>query len=485
MPNVLPTLLLVTKSDALSAKIKKLKDGLPDLPLRKTETLAEARALIQKENILVVLVHATADMSDPDIVEFLHANAQSKGTRPALILADTYNDQQALACFRAGAVDYLSMPRDAGKLQFLLDVLTLRERPAAKPVQQQPAAPPPKRHDPFFYVVASPMAEMMEQARRVAPQDTTLLFTGETGTGKTRLARLIHDLSPRHDQPFVVVDCAALSNTLIESEIFGHVRGAFTGADRDRAGKFAVAGEGTLVLDEINALPLALQCKLLRAVDERVFEPVGSNQGVALKARLMAVSNAPLDQEVLAGRFRSDLFYRLNVVGFYLPPLRERRTAIAPLCHRFLAEFASRNRPDITGLAATVVPALEEYFWPGNIRELRNVIERAVALAKGPLVTLDDIPALVLSSRGRITPRPALPEPEPPIDAVGDEMIETIESGGTLDEAREEIEIQRIHAALKKHHNNRLQAAAELGISRMGLYKKLHKYGMFDVGKAM
>jgi two-component system response regulator HydG len=483
MPNVLPTLLLVTKSDALSAKIKKLKDGLPDLSLKKTESLTEARALLQKDNVLVVLVHATDEMSDPEIVEFLHANAQSKVSRPALILADSYKDQQALALFRAGAVDYLGIPRDMGKLQFLLDVLTLRARPPAKPlVQQQPATPPPNRNDPFFYVVASPMAEMMEQARRVAPQDTTLLFTGETGTGKTRLARLIHDLSPRHDQPFVVVDCAALSNTLIESEIFGHVRGSFTGADRDRVGKFALAGEGTLVLDEINALPLALQCKLLRAVDERVFEPVGSNQGVALKARLMAVSNAPLDKEVLAGRFRSDLFYRLNVVGFYLPPLRERRAAIAPLCHRFLAEFASRNRPDITGIAPGVVPALEEYFWPGNIRELRNVIERAVALAKGPHITLDDVPALVLSSRGKTAPRPAQPEPEPSLDLIDGD---TLEGEGTLGEAREEIEMQRIHAALKKHHNNRLQAAAELGISRMGLYKKLHKYGMFEVGKAM
>src|SRR5207248_209117 len=245
-------------------------------------------------------------------------------------------------------------------------------------------APASNAADPFFCVMAPEMVELMEQVRRVAPQDTTLLFTGQTGTGKTRLARLVHEFSPRRDQPFLVVDCGALSPTLIESEMFGHVRGAFTGADRDRAGKLAAAGSGTLLLDEINSLPLPLQSKLLRVVDERVFEPVGSNKPQPLRARLIAVSNAPLDREVDAGRFRSDLFYRLNVVGFYLPPLRDRRAAIAPLAAQFLAEFAARNRPDVRGLSSAAVRALEAYGWPGNVRELRNVIERAVALCPGP-----------------------------------------------------------------------------------------------------
>src|SRR5262245_12015043 len=200
--------------------------------------------------------------------------------------------------------------------------------------------------DPFFDAFPPEMTLMREQVKRVVPQQTTLLLTGETGTGKTRLARLLHELSPRRGEPFLVVDCGAVSPNLIESEMFGHVKGAFTGADRDRPGKFAAAGRGTLLLDEINSLPLPLQSKLLRAVDDRVFEPVGSERGQPLRARLIAATNVPLDDEVAAARFRADLYFRINVVGLYLPPLRDRRASIGPLAQRFLAELAARNRPD-------------------------------------------------------------------------------------------------------------------------------------------
>ena len=327
---------------------------------------------------------------------------------------------------------------------------------------------PAANEDPFFGVQSAVMSEFSEQVRRVAPQDVTLLFTGETGTGKTRMARLVHMLSPRRAEPFMVVDCGSLSPTLIESEMFGHVRGAFTGADRDRQGKLAAAGGGTLLLDEINSLPLPLQSKLLRVVDERVFEPVGSNKPQVLRARLIAVSNAPLDREVEAGRFRSDLFYRLNVVGFYMPPLRDRRPAIAALAAQFLAEFAATNRPDVRGLSAAALRALEGYSWPGNVRELRNVIERAVALCAGPEVQLRDLPEATREAAG--APRVQSSDAA----AVSGPVVQ----GATLAESREETEIRRIQEALDKHLNNRRRAAAELGISRMGLYKKLHKYGL-------
>jgi transcriptional regulator with PAS, ATPase and Fis domain len=302
----------------------------------------------------------------------------------------------------------------------------------------------------------------------VAPQETTLLLVGETGTGKTRLARLVHELSPRREEPFLVIDCGALATSLIESEMFGHVKGAFTGADRDRPGKLAAAGQGTLLLDEINSLPLFLQAKILRVVDERAFEPVGSNQPQPVRARLIAASNVPLEQEVEAGRFRSDLYYRLNVVTFFLPGLRDRRTVIAPLARKFLSEFVARNRPDIEGMTPGALGALERYHWPGNIRELRNVIERAAALAPGPRIDTNDLPVAVLQSAHKpagppISPSSRSPVPEP-----------------TLAKAMEEAEILRITEALEKHNNNRLRAAAELGISRMALYKKLHKYGLLE-----
>jgi two-component system response regulator HydG len=324
--------------------------------------------------------------------------------------------------------------------------------------------------DPFFDAFPPEMIVLRERIKCVVPQDTTLLLTGETGTGKTRLARRIHELSPRHTEPFLVVDCGAISPHLIESEIFGHVKGAFTGADRDRPGKLATVGLGTLLLDEINSLPLPLQSKLLRAVDERVFEPVGSERSQPLRARLIVATNAPLDDEVAAGRFRADLYFRINVVGFYLPPLRDRRVSIAPLAQKFLTELAARNRPDVCGMSPEVVQALEEYDWPGNIRELRNVIERAVALCAGPVVQFLDLPQAVRGEKAA-----------PPVVATvtrHTQIPNLIGVPSTLMEIRAETELMRIKEVLVKHRNNRCRTAAELGISRMALYNKLHKYGL-------
>src|SRR5208283_1161626 len=196
--------------------------------------------------------------------------------------------------------------------------------------------------------------------------------------GKTRLARMIHELSLRRDGPFLVIDCGALSAGLIESEMFGHVRGAFTGADRDRSGKLAQVGRGTLLLDEIDALPVELQAKLLRVVEQRVFEPVGSNHPQALVARLIAASNRDLDQEVAAGRFRPDLYYRLNVVGLELPPLRSEPERVPALANQFVAELAARSGRRAHAVADQAMRLLQEHDWPGNVRELHNVIERAI-----------------------------------------------------------------------------------------------------------
>jgi len=313
----------------------------------------------------------------------------------------------------------------------------------------------------FPFLAGGRMGEMIEQVRRVAPQDTTILLGGETGSGKTRLAGVIHRLSPRRDKPLLTVNCGALAANLIESEMFGHVKGAFTGADTNRIGKFTEVGRGTLFLDEIDCLPPVLQAKLLRAVEDRVFEPVGSNKTQPLQARLISASNRPLDQEVASGRFRADLYYRLNVVAFNLPPLRERVEGIPHLATSFLAEFGRRaGRLGLT-IAPEALRALEAHSWPGNIRELRNVIERAVALSDGPSIQIEDLPD-------------TFRDPGPTITL----KLEPPPSQSTLAAFKDEVERAQITAALVRSGNNRLRAAAELGISRMTLYKKLHKLGL-------
>jgi DNA-binding NtrC family response regulator len=324
------------------------------------------------------------------------------------------------------------------------------------------------------------LSDLAEQLRRVIPQSTTLLLVGETGTGKSRLARHIHELSPRRHEPFAVLDCGVLSPNLIESEMFGHVEGAFTGADADRAGKLSAAGAGTLLLDEVNALPMSLQGKLLRAVDDRVFEPVGSDDLQPLAARIIAISNVPLDEEVAAGRFRGDLFYRLNVLSFHLPPLRRRREAIVPLATHMLREACGGRRANLRGFSPKALALLESYDWPGNIRELHNAIERAVALAPGPWIEPADLPVALRGPRsaGRLTPV------TPPDLAGAERGAPPKPQSLNLSQSKEQVEIFRIADALRRHRNNRLRAAAELGISRMSLYKKLHKYGLMHVTPA-
>jgi DNA-binding NtrC family response regulator len=373
------TVLLVSRESGLFKGSVEACQAAGLLRLEVCRELEAASRRVCHPEVALVLAHLADCGGLSGVLRLLHAIVAARTCCPLLVLADTFPEDQAAVLLRAGAADCLTLPEDLPRLTLLADALTRRRR--------LPPVPPPLMNPDDFVGLPG----LMEQVRRVAPQDVTLLLCGESGTGKTRLARLIHELSPRRGQPFLVVDCGALTPSLIESELFGHVKGAFTGADSDRAGKLAAAGRGTLLLDEVNALPLPLQGKLLRAVDERAFEPVGGNSSLPVQARLIAASNVPLEREAAEWRFRRDLYYRLGVVTFALPPLRQRREAIPALAARFLGEFAARNRPEVTGLTAEAVEVLQRYEWPGNVRELRNAVERAVALCQGPEVGLEDL----------------------------------------------------------------------------------------------
>jgi DNA-binding NtrC family response regulator len=428
--------------------------------------LKEALPSVREGDSPLVLFHAVRREDYGEAVQLLRLLSGMKHPAATLVLAEEHLPEEALRILRQGAADYLSRPLDLGRLSYLVDTLTVRMR-YTQPTEVRCSEPIRRLggQEPFFYVDSASMGDLMGQVQQVAPQETFLLLGGETGSGKTRLARLVHELSPRRDRPFLVVNCGALADALIESELFGHVRGSFTGADRDRVGKFAAAGQGTLLLDEIDALPLPLQAKFLRAVEERVFEPVGSNKLLPLQARLITASNKSLEKEVEAGRFRSDLYYRLNVISFYLPPLRERTLIIPHMVAHFIADFAARNSRPVRGISDDALEALVAFEWPGNIRELRNVIERAVALCPGQEIGLADLPQAVRSAA------------IPPIRFLRTDAPAPVDRS-KLRHARGEAEAAWILKALGKHGNNRLRAAAELGISRMTLYKKMHQYGL-------
>jgi two-component system, NtrC family, response regulator HydG len=313
-----------------------------------------------------------------------------------------------------------------------------------------------------------PLTEHLELA---AAHDVTVLLTGETGTGKTHLARLIHDCSPRREQPLIVVPCGALAPNLVKSEFFGHSKGAFTGADADKVGKFEAAGWGTLLLDEIDALPLEAQAALLRVIETGEFEPVGSNETQLCRARIIAASNTNLEEAVARGMFRQDLFYRLNVMSFHLPPLRERPQDIASLASGMAARLGRKFGKGLTAIGAKALRALQQFSWPGNIRQLENVIQQAVLVSSGTQLLVRHLPAIL--RRKTRQARSSRVGFLPPHRANEEESLPR-----ALAEYRAEGEREVIERALLDARYSRRQAACALGISRVTLYKKMKKYGL-------
>jgi DNA-binding NtrC family response regulator len=293
----------------------------------------------------------------------------------------------------------------------------------------------------------------------MAGHDVPVLLTGETGVGKTWLARIIHDCSPWWNEPFVVVPCGALPEQLVESEFFGHVRGAFTGAGQTRVGKIGAAGKGTLLLDEIDTLGLDIQAKLLRVLDSGEYEPLGSNETHQRTCRIIAASNADLDTLVRRGAFRSDLYFRLHVLSFHLPPLRERVEDISPLAKDLAARFAARYGKELIDIGPEAQAALESYSWPGNLRELDNAIRQAVLLSQGETLFLRHLPESVRKAGTSAKPR-------------------SVVAGASLRGVREAAESSLMRRVLADTGHRRDRAAKQLGISRATLHKKLKKYGL-------
>jgi len=372
---------------------------------------------------------------------------------PVCIMMTAYGGiESAVEAMKIGAYDFVTKPVNIDRLDLLIKRALRGSEIERENVRLREQID--KRYGLENFIGESPaMTHVLETIRQVAPSRATVLISGESGTGKELAAHAIHRLSPRHKGPFVAVHCAALSPQLLESELFGHEKGAFTGAGERRIGRFEQAAGGTLFLDEIGEIDAATQVKILRVLGERVFERVGGNKTIPADVRLLAATNRDLGKMVSEGKFREDLFFRLNVVQLHLPPLRDRREDIPLLAVHFLRESAKENDKPFRELTSDAMKALVSYDWPGNVRELRAAIEHGVVMAGGPKITLRDLPAAVrAASTDAAVPRGPLP----------------LNLG--------ETELSLIRRALAECKGNRTLAAAKLGISRRTLHRKLREH---------
>jgi two-component system response regulator HydG len=429
---------------------------------------AEAIAAYRKRPADVVVTDLR--MVPVDGIEVVRRLREADPEATVLVVSAHGTIPVAVEAMREGAIDFIEKPFSPEVLRARVEkaVEIARERRGARTARARAEALEEdlgRAHDPHGLVGGSePMRRVLEQIRKVAPTDATVLVLGESGTGKELVARAIHDASPRREKPFVSISCAAIPEGLLESELFGHEKGAFTGAIRRKLGRFELAHEGTLFLDEVGEIPPSIQVKLLRVLQERKFERVGGEETVEVDVRVVSATNRDLAGMVKAGRFREDLFYRLDVVPIALPPLRERPGDVEELARYFLGRIAPRLGRPVKDFAPEALELLRRHRWPGNVRELENVVEQALVFAEGEVVSPGDLP----DGLRRAPPAPALPVPQ------GDR---------SLTEILEDLEKQLILGAYEKAKGVKAETARLLGIKPSALYYKLEKYGIVKSGE--
>lgn len=424
--------------------------------VREAETVEEALQQLQRDHLDLVLTDYR--MPGQTGLDLLREIRKRQPDLTVVLMTAYGTIEGAVAAMREGAYDYLAKPIDLDELDLLIQRIGERQRLLSenRMLREQLA----ERFS-FTGIVSSSAAmdTVLNTAGRIAPSRATVLIRGESGTGKELIARAVHVHSTRSERPFIPVNCAALNENLLESELFGHEKGAFTGAERQRRGRFEAADGGTLFLDEIGDIPLSTQVKLLRVLQEQQFERVGGTEPLQVDVRVIAATNRNLEALIREGSFREDLYYRLNVVTIEIPPLRERREDVSPLLQHFARRWSEQNDRKVPEFSREAWDLLLKYSYPGNVRELENIVQRAVLLSRGNVITTDDLPPSVRT----------LPHEDP---AHGEMHIADLP--GQVKRLEKELVLE----SLRLHAGNQSKAAEQLGISERNLRYRLKKWGI-------
>ncbi len=410
------------------------------------------------ENNLIDIVLSDYKMPEMNGIELLKKIKERNPEIAVVIITAFGTIEDAVKAMKEGAFDYLTKPVELDELEFIISRISERQQLISenKILKEQLIE---KNKITGIVAYSEKMENVLSTALRVADSKATVLLRGESGTGKEVLAKAIHYASSRKDKPFVAVNCAALNENLLESELFGHEKGAFTGADKQRRGRFEIADGGTIFLDEIGDLPLATQVKLLRVLQEEQFERVGGSQTINVDVRVITATNKNIEELIKDGKFREDLYYRINVVTISIPPLRERREDIIHLIRHFIEKYLPETRKEKIEFSREAIDVLMKYNFPGNIRELENIVHHSIVLSRGEIISTSDLPEQL---KGKYS----------------SDVVFGLDENLTLPEQVDNLEKMLVLDALKKTNNNQLQASKILGISERNLRYRLEKWGM-------